>query len=97
MLQISAPTQPGNSGGPLLDSGGNVIGVVTSQLRALPAAQAIGVIPQNVNFAIKASVARSFLDANSVDYRTTAEARELKTADVGDRAKKFTLLIECWR
>ena len=97
MLQVSAPVQPGNSGGPLLDGGGNVIGVVSSKLNALKTAAATGDIPQNVNFAIKASVVRNFLDANGVDYRTTAETRELKTADVGDRAKKFTLYIECMR
>jgi hypothetical protein len=97
MLQVSAPVQPGNSGGPLLDGGGNVIGIVTGQLSAVRTVQVIGTVPQNVNFAIKAGVARGFLDANGVDYRTTNEPRELKTADVGDRAKKFTLYIECWR
>jgi S1-C subfamily serine protease len=97
LFQISAPVQPGNSGGPLLDGGGNVIGVVSMKLNALRTAAATGDIPQNVNFAIKAGVARGFLDANGVDYRTTAETHELKTADVGDRAKKFTLFIECLR
>jgi uncharacterized protein len=97
MLQVSAPVQPGNSGGPLLDAGGNVIGVVSAKLNALGTAMVTGDIPQNVNFAIKAGVVRNFLDANGVDYRTTAETRELKTADVGDRAKKFTLFIECRR
>jgi len=42
-------------------------------------------------------LARNFLDANAIDYRTTAATPELKVADVGDRAKKFTLLIECMR
>jgi TPR repeat protein len=97
MLQVSAPVQPGNSGGPLLDAGGNVIGVVSGQLNPKLVAQALGTIPQNVNFAIKASVVRNFLDANGVDYRTTTETHEMKTADAGDRAKKFTLFIECWR
>ena len=33
--QISAPVQPGNSGGPLLDENGNLIGVVSSKLNFL--------------------------------------------------------------
>ena len=97
MLQVSAPVQPGNSGGPLLDAGGSVLGVVNMKLNALRTAAATGDIPQNVNFAIKTSVVRNFLDTNGVSYQTTAQLHELKTADVGDRAKKFTLLIECWR
>ena len=97
MMQISAPVQPGNSGGPLLDSGGNVVGVINMKLNALRTAAATGDVPQNVNFAIKASVVRNFLDANSIDYQNAPTARELKPADVADRAKKFTLLIECWR
>jgi TPR repeat protein len=97
ILQISTPVQPGNSGGPLLDAGGNVLGVVTAQLNALKVAAATGTLPQNVNFAIKASVARNFLDANAIDYRTSPATKELSVADVGDRAKKFTLFIECMK
>src|SRR5439155_21695916 len=55
-LQITAPVQPGSSGGPLLDQSGNVVGVVVGKLDALRVAQAIGDIPQNVNFAINAAV-----------------------------------------
>lgn len=61
MFQISVPIQPGSSGSPLFDSAGRVVGVVTSTLnnRFLFATQ--GVMPQNVNFAIKASYLRSML------------------------------------
>jgi TPR repeat protein len=52
--QISVPVQPGNSGGPLLDENGHLIGVVVSKL-GLKAARAIGDIPQNVNYAVKIS------------------------------------------
>jgi len=61
MFQISVPIQPGSSGSPLLDSMGRVVGVVTSTLnnRFLFATQ--DVLPQNVNFAVKASYLRSML------------------------------------
>ena len=61
LLQVTVPVQPGNSGGPLLDLHGRVVGVVVGKLDALQVASITGDIPQNVNFAIKAGVARSFL------------------------------------
>ena len=60
-IQVTAPVQPGNSGGPLLDGGGNLIGVITSKLDALAIAKRTGDIPQNVNFAVKAAVLEAFL------------------------------------
>ena len=53
MYQISIPIQPGNSGGPLLDSRGCVIGVVTATLNNVYAFRRQGTISQNVNFAMK--------------------------------------------
>ncbi len=67
-IQISAPVQPGNSGGPLLDHQGNLVGVVTYKLNALKTAAASGDMPQNVNFALKASVAASFLESNRIRF-----------------------------
>jgi hypothetical protein len=96
-LQISAPVQPGNSGGPLLDFGGNVVGVVSAKLNAGAVAKAIGDIPQNINFAIKISLVRQFLDANHIAYRTGAFGTRIEAADVGERAKTFTALVECWK
>jgi uncharacterized protein len=65
-LQMTVPVQPGNSGGPLLDLQGRVVGVVVAKLDALQVASATGDIPQNVNFAIKAHVVRNFLRATGV-------------------------------
>jgi TPR repeat protein len=96
-LQITAPIQPGNSGGPLLDQSGNVIGIIVAKLDAVKIAEATGDIPQNVNFAINATMARPFLDANGVEYETAPSTRKLEAADIGERAKKFTVLVECWK
>lgn len=59
--QISAPVQPGNSGGALLDENGNLVGVIESKL-GIKAAQATGDVPQNVNYAIKSSYALAVLE-----------------------------------
>jgi S1-C subfamily serine protease len=59
--QVSVPVQPGNSGGPLADSAGNVRGVIVARLDDIAALRSVGSIPQNVNYAIKGSVLRDFL------------------------------------
>jgi S1-C subfamily serine protease len=95
-LQISAAVQPGNSGGPLLDFTGALVGVVAAKLNALKVARATGNIPENINFAIKTGALRDFLDNSVVMYRVT-ERREMKkeTAEIAKSARGFTLLISC--
>ncbi len=97
LLQLSAPVQKGNSGGPLLDLSGHVVGVVLGKLDALKLARATGDIPQNVNFAIKGNVARNFLAANGIEPVTARSGKNLAPADVAERAQFYTALIECWK
>ena len=94
-LQISAAVQPGNSGGPLLDTGGEVVGMVAAKLNALKFAKATGNIPENINFAIKTGALRDFLDNGVVSYQTADAKSELKTSDIARNARAFTLLISC--
>ena len=96
-IQISAPVQPGNSGGPLIDRNGRVVGVIVSKLNAMQVAQVSGDIPQNVNFAISAPAARAFLDAYDVHYETVTSSISLEASEIADRARKYTVLIECWK
>jgi hypothetical protein len=87
-LQVSAPVQNGNSGGPVLDHAGNAVGVVYGKINSL----------QNVNFAIKAAVAINFLQAHSVQLPSSLIASDtLSPADLADRAKTFTVFIICSR
>src|SRR5258705_4270922 len=57
-LQISAAVQPGNSGGPLLDTSGTIAGMVAAKLNALKVARATRNIPPNINFSIKTRAPR---------------------------------------
>ena len=86
MFQISLPIQAGNSGNPLLDSGGGrVIGVVTSILNSQVMLKATGTLPQNVNFATKSSYLRSILSmAPSSDCAEAMFKQPLTARDMQD-------------
>jgi S1-C subfamily serine protease len=94
-LQISAAVQPGNSGGPLFDTSGDIVGMVAAKLNALSMARETGNLPENINFAIKTGAIRDFLDNSVVPYETAAPGAELKTADIATNARGYTLLISC--
>lgn len=97
LLQISAPVQPGNSGGPLMDNSGAVVGIVNGKLNDLAAIEASGSLPQNVNFSIKANVGLNFLDAHSIPYETVNDTAALDLPAIADKARKFTVFIACKR
>jgi S1-C subfamily serine protease/Holliday junction resolvasome RuvABC ATP-dependent DNA helicase subunit len=89
-IQISAPIQPGNSGGPVIDQCGNVIGVVVSFLGAHNKGAA-----QNVNFAININVLTAFLNSHGVPYSTQASERSLEIVELAEKAQSITVLILC--
>jgi S1-C subfamily serine protease len=95
LMQISAPVQPGNSGGPVLDQGGQVVGMVLSKLDVIKVARVIQDIPQNVNFALKSSVAMNFLESRGVSFSTAAKGSPLTPADLAARARAISVLVEC--
>jgi hypothetical protein len=94
-MQISAPVQRGNSGGPVLDRAGNVVGVVVSKLNAIRSAQITGDIPQNVNFAVHATIVTSLLDSYSLDYATSAYDAEKSVSEIVAQALPSVIPIEC--
>jgi S1-C subfamily serine protease len=96
-FQISAPVQQGNSGGPLLDLAGNVVGVIVSKLNAQRIAQRTGDIPQNVNFAVKGEEAIAFLREHRVEPTLADSATLRSAAEVGEIAHRSTLFVRCLR
>jgi S1-C subfamily serine protease len=94
LYQISIPVQPGNSGGPLLDMNGNVIGIVVAMLDAKTAFKISGSLPQNVNYAVKSTYAQALLDTLPEVSGNLLSAYPKKSFDnVVDRVKKCVVLI----
>ena len=96
-IQITAPVQPGNSGGPLLGENGSAVGVVVGKLDALKMAEVIGDIPQNVNFAVSLGTLQSFLNANGVPYLLDDDTATKTFADIAADGSRYTVLLECFR
>ncbi len=87
---VSAPIQPGNSGGPIVNEQGEVIGVIFSTLDNVALAENRGITSQNVNFGIRSNLLVNILTANGI---TIPENRSNIKADY----QRATKLLECYR
>lgn len=94
-FQMDAAVQAGNSGGPIYDENGNIVGVVIAQLNKLQVAKAIGSLPENVNFGIKASTVHQFLTASGLPSKWAARSRKISTKALAAIAQKQTLMVQC--
>ena len=86
-FQTDAALNKGNSGGPVLDRGGNVVGVAVAKW------QEEGV--ESFNFGIKSSVLKSFAEANNIRLSTSSRPR-ITQAQLVDLIQKGTVYIDCW-
>ena len=87
MYQISVPIQPGNSGGPLFDDDGIVVGIVTAKH-----AEA-----ENANYAVKINYLASLIANNHLDIKL-ADSNKTKGKSLKKQVKmvkNFVYLIEC--
>ncbi|MCL2064916.1 MAG: serine protease [Candidatus Cloacimonetes bacterium] len=67
-FQISAPVQPGNSGGPIFNESFAIIGVAAHKLSDMATLVSSGVIPQNINFGVKSNHISDLLDGPTSLY-----------------------------
>ena len=100
VFQISAQIQPGNSGGPIFDQSGNIIGIAQASLDPQLATESIGALPQNVNYAIKSTYIKklfTMLPETLVSNRgivVVPSEPKNSLANFIDKAKNNIVLIE---
>ena len=92
--QISVPIQPGNSGGPLFNKDGNVIGITSAKLNS----KAVGTVVENVNYAIKISYLQNLFNmlpnANQQPNSSLLAGKELQ--DQIKTLKNYVCLIKIY-
>lgn len=94
VFQFTAPIASGNSGGPILDMAGHLIGLVCSSLN-LDRVRERGGVAENINFGIKAALMLSFLDSFGIEPQMAQEARVLGRADVVRQARDRIARVTC--
>jgi len=87
VYQISVPLQGGNSGGPLINMRGEVVGVTTSKMSAVKVFKWTGDLPQNVNYAVKVGYVRALL--SSVDPASNVQVLPVRKDDLSALAKRI--------
>lgn len=94
-IQIDVPVQPGNSGGPLINMEGHVIGVVTATLDQLITLKTSGALPQNVNYALKFDYVIPLIRIHLGDLplKQAFMGDTLKTTDLIKSVEKSVVLI----
>lgn len=96
MIQISIPVQPGNSGGPLFNARGEVIGVVTSTINNAYLILQKGTFPQNVNFAIKINYLNNLVSLlpDEIKLKEEISNNEFNATQLMELTKSSVVLIE---
>lgn len=96
-FQINAAMQPGNSGGPVMDASGLVIGVGVSRLNDRRMMNETGLTAQGMNYAIRGQAAETFLLENRVLVEKSPATDARPTAQIAQGLDRVVLPIICFR
>lgn len=95
-FQISAPLQSGNSGGPLFDEYGNLVGIVAAKLDSLATLAMTGDLPQNVNYAIKADYLIPLLKTIEVLEVGNEKTKDVNMLDLIEQLRKSVVMLKVY-
>lgn len=99
-MQIDAAIQPGNSGGPVINDNGELIGVTVATADYEVMFDMFKSLPQNMNFAIKSQMLTNILDGSKIDYSNPKSSwfsyGSKNSANTIAEVDKATVYLECW-
>ena len=86
--QISAPIQPGNSGGPLFDKNGNLVGITNAGVSGA----------QNVGYAIKSSYLLNLIDSApiQIEYPATNQLNGMELTEQVKLLSQYVVYIKTY-
>ena len=88
-FEIDAVIRKGNSGGPVYDKRGNIVGIAVSRLNINRT--------DTINFGIKGSTIKQFLSAHDIPSRWSNRQQNMDTKELYKIASKQTVMVVCYR
>ncbi len=96
-IVVRGDVRRGNSGGPLLDSGGNVLGVVFAKVDSVNVYKKTGETVTEIGLALPARALEDFLRKNGVAYQVSGRRPPQPAARILEDARPFLVQVGCWR
>ena len=96
-FRIYADVRRGNSGGPVIDKRGRVVGVIFAKIDTVKVYERTGSVIRHVGVAVKNDVVLEFLDRHAVAYRHATANTMLTDDQILDTARAYVARIGCWQ
>ena len=94
---VRGAVRQGNSGGPLLDTGGNVIGVVVAKVDSVAMYKTTGEAVRDIGFVLPGDRVQRFLEAQSVRYRQDQRQPLKPESRILEDTRAFMVQVGCWK